>query len=85
MSNNNVQQTGMLWKTQTPGYFTLAAAKDMNMGTDGFFKEAGNQEIFFAEDSAANGTCAAAVAFQAVAAAGNMHQAVVASQRRKCS
>ena len=64
-------------------HLTPAATYNMDMGTDGLFKEAGNQKLFFTEDSAAYGAYAAAVAFQAVAAAGNMHQAVIAAKGRE--
>lgn len=53
------------------------------MRTDRFFVKACDKKFFFAQDSAANGAHAAAVALYAVNTAGNMHKAVVAAKGRE--
>jgi hypothetical protein len=45
----------------------------MNMGSDWFFKKPGYKEFFFPKDCLADRANPAAISFQAVNAAGNMH------------
>jgi hypothetical protein len=55
----------------------------VDVGTARFVKKPGHEEIFFPEDRPADRADPAALPLQAVDAAGNVHEPVVASQGGK--
>ena len=54
-------------------YHATTAAKNMNVGTYGFFKKPGDKKFFFVEYCSAYRANTAAVSFKAVDTAGNVH------------
>ena len=80
MAHNSVVQKPLL----PPPQFTAGTAQHVNVGTAGLVKKPGHKEFFFPEDRPADRADPAALSLQAVDAAGNVHEPVVAPQGREC-